>query len=402
MKRSAVAVLILLATGPVAAANPRHRAVRFPITQANVVVSIGTTGRALPKGFSGINYGAPENALRYSDPQAAALLTMIHAGWVRFPGGTVGNAHNWETGDLSATVVPFPYVSPSQWVCAVEEAVKPTGNPNGPCVSGSPEVFLEENQVTNMGKGYSKFSDFRLFAANVGALINANTIDDSATHIAALAHAACSSGSGVNVITFELTNEAYLYPGRWARGSSYVNEMQSFRSAIAANCPNVPIALFYAGQYWGGPPLAPNWDSDLFSLTTGWDDIATHIYPQFTSNNCGTSCASQAAAFYNGILANQTNAYFDNYFVAKKPNASIEISELNLGLGDGRTLLQQTIYQAIFLSEYTARVSSDPHIKYIGVHQLYQVTADTSGSMVLASNHHISQVQAAARSTGPI
>ena len=408
MRKAAICLFLLLSAATIASAGIRRRAVAHPSqpnnpNQANVIVSIGTTGRTLPAGFSGINFGEPENALRYDDPQAAKLLSMIGAGWVRFPGGTVGNPHNWETGDMAQTLTPFPYVSPSQWICAVEEGVRPAGNLNGPCVAGSPESFLEQNQITNMGKGFTKFSDFRLFAAGVGALITANTFTDSVTHIAALAKSACSPSTGVRVIEFELSNESYIYPGRWPRGSAYVSEMASFRSAIETNCPGVPIALFYAGQYWGGPPLAPNWDSDLFAGTPGWDDIATHIYPQFTSSStCGNACAADAAAFYNGFLVTGTNEYLDSYFVSRKPNASIDISEVNLGISDGRTLLQQTIYQGLFLSEYIARVSSDAHVRYVGVHQLYQ-PGGGNGSMILAANDHIAEVVAAAKSgSGPV
>lgn len=405
--RRAIAIGFMMMAATMLSASVRRRAVKpppSPVAGANVIVSISTTGRTLPTGFSGVNFGAPENALRYTDPQAAALLSMVGAGWVRFPGGTVGNPHNWETGDMAQTLTPFPYVSPSQWVCAVEEGVRANGNLNGPCVAGSPEAFLEDNQISNMGKGFTKFSDFRKFVGNLGALIVANTFTDTPTHIATLARTACSATTGVRVIYFELSNESYIYPGRWPRGSAHVSDMAAYRSAIETNCPGVPIALFYAGQYWGGPPLAPNWDSDLFAMTPGWDDIATHTYPQFTSGaGCGSACANQAAAFYNGFLAHQTNDYLDSYFVSKKPNASIEISEVNLGMSDGRTLLAQTMYHAMFLSEYIARVSSDAHVKYVGVHQLYQPNNDLSGSMVLASNNHLTQLQTAAKSSsGPL
>jgi hypothetical protein len=372
-------------------------------SQPNVVVSVGAPIRTLPAGFSSYNWAAPEGALKYTDPQASSLMASLNGGWVNFPGGTVGNAHNWETGDMAASLVPFPFTGPSQWVCGVEATVSPSGTLSSPCPAHSGQAFVAAAQITNMGKGYSPFSAFKTFAGSRPVIVTANAFTDTPAHVGQLAQTACAANNGVNVIAFQLANEGYFYPGRWTNGAAHVADMAAYRTAIASACPGVPIALFYAGQYWGGPPLAPDWDSGLFANTPGWDAIATHLYPSTSNAACGGTCTLDTVmADLNGFLVNGSNAYLDSYFVSKKPNAQIIITEFNLGGGPARTLVGGLMYQAIFLSEYITRVSSDAHVLAIGAHQLY-APGGGSGSMFDATNDHTSEVATAATSgTGPI
>jgi hypothetical protein len=215
---------------------------------------------------------------------------------------------------------------------------------------------------------------------------------DSSKHYA---QAAISSGLVADV--WELTNEPSYFSSTshwvspfWVDATGYADKMKGYHDNLLQGDPKAHTAIFYAGQYFGSQTT---WDPQLFTYNGGvpyWDRAAVHVYtntPDLDNNYSGYDAEhpySNKQYYQNYILSSGTNGYYDSYFSAlSHQNILIDITEFN-GSGHGDPFIS-TWYNGIFISEYIARLSSDPLIEKVGIQALY--LKDDASSLLLAQNN---------------
>jgi hypothetical protein len=323
---------------------------------------------ALAPGFSGFNVPQPRNGVEYYDPKFLAAVTPLHGGWVRYPGGTTSMDFDWSTG--------FTNMS---WMNSLIG-----GNP--PAVSGQASNILTTSQQLTQAKGGAMFSDFATFAHSLGvpAILCFNTFTDtnpgSATRMALAAQS-----YGLNVLEWELGNEAYLYPQIYPTAASYAAASNSYYNDIVTGTPGATVGVFPGGWYPGtvgcGAPAAdpqacfPSWDMGLQAYTPQyWNAASDHIYPVV-----GTQTAQNTILALNGVLAHGSADYVNSYLLPLVgANTPIFITELNCCSSYTNKFLSY-IYNGIFLAEYIMRLSSVPSVKGVGINSLYTDNSDYHG-----------------------
>ena len=372
--------------------------VETPPPYWTIDVDLKTPGNAFQDGFSGVQWAVQDAADRYSDLLPGhlkdAMDNVVRAGWVRFPGGTPANAHDWETGEMASAIQPLPLCAGactgfqgSDWVRAVVGA-----DPSGA------QGFLTIYQRINAGKGYSPFSDFVGFAQRQGVagrpvVLTVNAFTDTPAHVGQLVRLACST-PGLAIRAIELVNEAYLDTNKWPTGQDYVAAMAPYVTEIGADvttgsCAAAPPLLTYT---WSGRKPAATyaqpqagWDAAL----VGKPGATLHEYPLVFCKDPGCAAgASESASverdFLVYTLARHTNAtgsdYWSDYFGAGR---KIVVSELNVS-PDGKSAIAATHFAGIFLSEYIARAASSPRVAMVGIDKLYLPGNDGSSLVKLA------------------
>jgi len=324
-----------------------------------VVIEIKTRSTTpLAAGFSGVNVPQPRNGVEYYDPKFMAAVTPLNPGWVRYPGGTSSMAFDWTTGQIN-----------SDWLNSLL-----TGNP--PPVTGHSASILAISQQLTQAKGGVAFSDFATFTHTLeaSAIVCFNSFTDnkpgSATRMALAAQ-----GYGLNVLEWELGNEAYIYPSIFPTAWAYIASSHSYYHEIRTGSPAATVGLFAAGLYPPQPVNFSAWDRGLASYTPQyWNAVSNHIYP-ITS----TQTNENTMLLLNGLLAHGSSEYVNSYLVPLAGgNTPIFITEFNCCAGYTNPFLTY-LYNGIFLAEYIARLSSVPNVKGVGVNSLYTDNDDYHG-----------------------
>jgi hypothetical protein len=343
----------------------------LPVVYAGnpVVIRIRTKPSApITKGFSGFNTPQPRNGVEYYDPKFLAAVTPLKAGWVRYPAGTASMDFDWTTGHTN-----------TDWMNSLIGG-------SAPPVTGAPASILSLSALLTQAKGGVAFSDFATFASTLGAsaIITFNSYTDnnpgSATQMALTAQS-----YGLNMLEWELGNEGYVYPLIYPTAAAYAGSSNSYFNDIIAGAPAATVGLFSAGWYPGtspcqAPPAPPQpcfagWDGGLSSYVPQyWNAASNHIYPIVAMQS-----AENTIMALNGVLAYGSTDYITSYLVPLVgANTPIYISELNCCSLNRNSFLTY-IYNGIFLAEYTARLSTVPNVKGVGVNSLYTDNADYHG-----------------------
>jgi hypothetical protein len=255
------------------------------------------------------------------------------------------------------------------------------GNP--PEVSGQPASILEISQPLTQAKGGVYLSDFATFAKtfDARAIICFNAFTDTNPGSANLM-AQAAQNAGLNVMEWELANEAYLYPLIFTSPAAYASAMYNpYFTDIAAATPGATTALFLAGQFTGStsktlpPNWLANWDTGMAAYTPQyWNAISMHVYPLTTAQTRQNTIET-----LNGILAHGTGEYISSYVDPLiGANTPIFITEFNCCAPDTDAFLS-FLYNGVFLAEYIVRMSAVPNVKGIGVNSLYTDNADYHG-----------------------
>ena len=340
----------------------------------SIVVNIKTgasTTVPLAPGFSGLNAPQPKNGVEYYDPKIIAAVSQLKPGWLRFPGGTASMAFDWNPANPTGGHINIA------WMNSLVE-----GNP--PLVAGQPANILTSSQQLTQAKGGVYLSDFATFAQTLGAnaIICFNSFTDnnpdSATQMVQAAQ-----NLGLNVVEWELGNEAYLYPTIYPTpGSNQANPVMYASDSynpyyvnITAAAPTARVGLFSAGLYTGSPQAVSNWDPQLSGYSAPyWNAASTHIYP--ITQAASTQTVMQEL---NGILENGSSTYITSYLLPfVGANTPIYVTEFNSGLPYNNKFLTY-LYNGIFLAEYIARLSTVPNVKAVGVHAMYTDNSDYHG-----------------------
>jgi hypothetical protein len=343
----------------------------LPVVHAQnpVIIKIKAQGASpIAPGFSGFNTPQPRNGVEYYDPKFIAAATPLRAGWLRYPAGTASMDFDWTTGHTNTA-----------WMNSLIG-----GSP--PPVAGPPANILTVSAPLTQAKGGVLFSDFAAFAstlkANAVVCFNSFTDDNpgSATQMALTAQS-----YGLNVLEWELGNEAYFYPLIYPTVADYAASSNSYFNDIVTGAPAATVGLFSGGWYAGTPncqsppappqPCFPDWDIGLSSVSPQyWNAASTHIYPIVTRQSTQNTMLA-----LNGVLAYGSTDYIDSYLIPLVgANTPIFITELNCCSQDGSVFLTY-LYNGIFLAEYIARLSTVPNVKAVGVNALYTDNTDYHG-----------------------
>ena len=331
--------------------------------QTTATVNIDTTqSTPLNPNFSGFNY---EGAASYEpyDYQFNGVAYQLSPGWIRYPGGIVSDAFDWQTGLM--------FTSPS--------------GPGVASFSTTPFSSTLEASIGELaGKGGHQFLDVgnqaKLLGAQLIVVINAYT--DTPADAAAMATFA--QANNIPVAVWELCNEPYFFtPLFFASGKDYATKMKPFRDAIKGVDSQAVVALFFSDP----GSQKPAWDSSVASYSPQyWDAITYHFYGAETT---GTDF-SQWMADENANLYSNSASYITSYVAPLSPASKFLISEFNPtggDLGANPSLTDGTLYGAIYAAEYIMRMSTVPSVLHVGMHAL----SSTYG--VNANDRHFNDVQ---------
>jgi hypothetical protein len=343
----------LLTFAPLAAVEASNQAVIKIKSQPSTPVA---------PGFSGYNTPQPRNGVEYFDPKFMAAVTPLKPGWVLYPAGTASLAFDWTSGHINMA-----------WLNSLIGG-------SSPPVTGQSADILQLSQQLTQAKGGVLFSDFATFANTLGAasIICFNSYTDNNPGSAARM-ALASQNLGLNVVEWEMGNEAYLYPDIYPTAADYAVASKSHFNGILNSSPAATVGLFPAGLYSGASSTLAGhisgWDSALYSyVPIYWNAASNHIYP-ITS----TESAQDTMQALNGILAYGSSDYINSYLVPLVgADTPIFITELNCCTEQGNKFLSY-LYNGVFLAEYVARLSSVPNVKGVGINSLYTDNSDYHG-----------------------
>lgn len=243
-------------------------------------------------------------------------------------------------------------------------------------------------------KGGVSFANYGTFLktldANGIAIFNTHT-DTNPNSAGNMVTAAQTDG--INVLDWELGNEPYCCSKIYATATDYLSAQNPYYLNMVAANSNVTTSVFMQGQFSGYPGYM-TWDSAFAAFPSPyWQSITYHVYPVTTS----TLTTAAEEQLLNGVLAHGTTEYFNSYVVPLVgPNIPIFISEFN---SDGLSTLafESYIYNAIYMAEFVARMSTIPQVKAVGATALYLGNIFSEGLIRAVDDYEsylISQVEA--------
>jgi len=316
------------------------------VASSAALVNITTTAAlSVPtrSNFAGVNMQLFSSGVSYEDQTMQALANTMNLGWVRFPAGTADDPYNWTTGDDT-----------DAWVAQFS--------------TYSAYSDMQTDIPIIRGKGGINFSDFASFIASqrTGPVSTAgtspthvigviNTFTDTAASAGALAAAAVAAGIPVDL--WELGNEPVYFSGFYPDAPTYLDAVKPYAAAIKAAVPTAKVAVYIK------PDATNSWTTDTASYPTPfWDELYTHTYPNASQT---VSSTSDQISFYNGFLLNNTNALVDSGLAPLFGSSmKIEWSEFNTNS------LKSGLYNALYIAEFTMRLSSDTYVTNAGMHML--------------------------------
>jgi hypothetical protein len=355
---AAGAQTVTVTTGAATETLPSGFTVESPVAVTNINM---TSTMPLAPGFSGFNDSYVNNAVEYWDPKYIPFVQALKPGWDRFPGGTTSMAFEWETGHVNV-----------QWIDEIENDVNPTA------LAG-----MERAQELTQGKGGVYFSDFATFIQTVSAsagIVDFNGFTDTDVNSAENMVVAAQT-AGLPITEWELCNEPYFFPDIFPTAASYASAMFApyYTPMSTATNPPPTVGLFYQGQFAGDAsvPYQP-WDNGMKAYSPHyWQGVSMHYYP-ITNTSMATADEEETL---NGVLAYGTNEYFSSYVAPLiGANTPLFLTEMDSD-GYGTMPFEAYIYDAIFVAEFIARVSTVPNLQGVGVSQLYMGNNYDQGSI---------------------
>lgn len=327
----------------------------FTIQGAIPYISLTDTATtALAPGFSGFNDPYIMYGIEYWDPKWLAMVEPLKAGWVRFPAGLISMGFDWQTAHMNyAWMQELQPLIPSGYFTSLELTASMTQAKGGACFSGGTCI-----------------SDYATFLRTIGAngLVCFNGYTDNNPNSAGLMVNAAQA-AGVNMIEWEIDNEPYTLPEIYPTSASYAAAAYNpYYSNISAANPNATVGLFYQGSYITIVGNYRTWDKGMAAYSPHYWNAATfHIYP-ITNSTMAVSAEEQTL---NGILAHGTTDWYSSYVQpVVGENTPVFITEVNTDVFSTMAF-ESYIYNAIFLAEFTARMSTIPQIHAVGINALF-------------------------------
>ena len=341
---------VTVATGP----EEESMGDGFTIQPAVAIVTVNTNAvTPLSPNLSGFNDAYLLHGVEYWDPKYVPLVQALKPGWIRFPGGTTSMAFDWETAHENTTwmaelanTIPLPLYQ------GIEMAQELTQAKGGACLAGG-----------------SCVSDFATFVKTLGvdASVVVNGYTDTNPDTAGKMVSA-AEGAGIDTIAWELDNEAYCCNKIFANPAAYLAAAYNpYYLNINSADPNALTAVSFIGQYSGDRSI-PSWDPGIESYSPHyWQGAVFHNYP-ITDTSISVTDEEQTL---NGILAYGTTDYYTTYIQPIIGTGTpVFFTEMNSD-GHGILAFESYIYNAIYLSEWTARMSTIPQVKAVGIADLF-------------------------------
>lgn len=330
----------------------------FTILAAIPYITVDTAApTTIPTGFSGFSDPNVIHGAEYNDSKFQAMVLPLKPGFIRYPGGSDSLAFDWETAHENQlwfnTLMPYLNSIETDGLTRASFLGQAKG---GVCFTSTPP-----------GTCYSNFSELTSYVG-ANALVCVNGYTDTNPNSAGDMVIAAQT-AGLNVIEWEIGNEAYGYPLYFPTAADYASfEYNPYYQDIVATDSSATVGLFYEGQF-----SAVNgsnytvWDDGMQAYSPQyWNAVSVHVYP--ISSALSTS---QEEEELNSVLAFATNGYVKSYLDPLiGPNTPIFITEL---ASDTESTLDfdTYLYNGIFLSEYIARMSTVPNVKGVAVQALY-------------------------------
>lgn len=330
----------------------------FTILAAIPYITIETTApKPMATGFSGFNDPNLIHGVEYNDPKFEAMVRPLKPGFIRYPGGSDSLAYDWETAHENQTWLNrlLPYLNSIE-TDGLRRASFLAQAKGGVCFT-----------ATTPGTCYSNLSDLTSYAG-ANALVCVNGYTDVNYNSTGLMVSAAQA-AGINVVEWEIGNEAYGYPLYFPTAADYATfEDKPYYQDIVATDPSATVGLFYQGQFSSlNASNYPVWDSGMHAYSPQyWNAVSIHVYPIN-----GVLTTAQEEAQLNSVLGYATDGYVVSYLDPLiGPATPIFITEL--ASNTEATLPFDTyLYNGIFLAEYIARMSTVPNVKGVAVQALY-------------------------------
>jgi hypothetical protein len=294
-----------------------------------LVVGLGPA-RSIRPDFFGFNLGGSAVAGAYwTNPDFLNLTAQLQPGTLRFPGGTVANAWDWERGWFVEGRAPFGFGDFPR---------------NG-------RSTLKDFKVTIDAGGATP-----VFVLNMLS-------SDLDSQIAMLKHA---QEIGLAVRYIELGNEFYLnapvFVEKFPTGKEYGSEATRWIARIRREFPDVKIAAVAAAA--DNPRLddrTSRWNKDMLPALKGADALTLHIYLNSGLDDQTLNYLSVADA-----LAQPFDGWREmdaKYLPPLRGAKEIWITEY--GLSEHNASLPNTWAHGLFIASQTLLFLDDPHITLI-------------------------------------
>ena len=356
----------------------------FTIAAAIPYITLTTTSSTpIALGFSGFNDSYLIHGAEWTDPKYEAIIAPMKPGFIRYPGGFISMAFEWETAHYN-----------QNWI-----------NELAPDLSTTLQQGLKEGQMLTQAKGGACFtntppgtcySDFSTLIQYLGAsgIVCFNGYTDTDANSAGLMVQAAQA-AGINIIEWELANEPYGFPLIYPTAAAYATaQYNPYYQDIVATEPAATVGLFYQGQFSSFNIKGYQaWDTGMSAYSPRyWTGVSTHIYP-ITS---ATLTQLQEEEQLNGVLAHATTDYINTYFQPLiGTTMPIFITEMNSD-AYGTLAFESTMYNGIFIAEYIARMTGAPQVKAVAVDAVYLGNSYNEG-IVRAVNDYESYLLAQVR-----
>jgi hypothetical protein len=315
------------------------------------------TSRSLSAPVNGSNLDYSGVAQPFSAPGVVAALTALRPGTLRYPGGTIANYWQWQTGTL---------VQPAQTV-----ANGNGGRKNQPGQTHTYGFTLETLRSIVAETGTTPVFDLNVLTS---------TLADQ------LAMLKTASALGIPVRYIELGNEFYLSASNYTRAfptaTAYADLVARWAPQLKADFPDAFIAA--VGSLPQVTQRETGWNQTVLSIA-GADisALTLHDYPGIPRpGHTGTIAAAHAlASAYADWKQDQT------VMAAIPPRYSIWFTEFNLAnqvRGEGSPPLGVTWLHGLYTAETAMLYDQSPRVQLDDYWDLF--SAPTSGTFTTGAS----------------
>jgi hypothetical protein len=282
----------------------------------------------------------------WQNPTFRANVVGLHPGIIRYPGGTISQYWDWQSGRA---------LPPNAW-------------------SGQGGTLLNHAALGTTPMVPFPLSEFRsmLLQTHSKPVLVLNVLSRSLADQMDFLRAA--SAAGVQVSFVELGNEFYLslpdFVNRFPTAGDYAREMNIWTDSIKAAFPNARIAVIGATTR----PTAPNgspmpdriryWNDSIYAHYNYRDAMSLHLYFQHQQTGAPTAESVMAHAFQGWEDARQWGVE------AIDSNMQVWITEYNLSDSLNGYQVASSWMHALFTTVLTLKMRTSPRVEMLLNHQI--------------------------------
>ncbi len=262
-----------------------------PTAAATVTATTGAT-RSLAPYFLGYN-NVPIKSPAWTNPEVVKAATQIKPGTLRYPGGTVANYWDWQTG----------------WFV-----------PKSPFSKSQRSIYrLQELQIAVQATGAKPIYVLNMLTSDLNAQLE-------------MLHTAKQMGLPIKFV--ELGNEFYLptpgdYTTMFQTGRDYGTMATTWTRAIHSAFPEAEVAV--VGSSPARNSRQANWNQDMFQTLQGADAITFHPYVPLNDGDVTPNNPSASAAKLSDTVSTRWQQ-FEGLIQALPSNMNMKVwlTEYNL------------------------------------------------------------------------